>query len=313
MLQTRLVEGRAYVSSVFDGKIFANRYYLLLKEFLIYHNLVSKISLKVILANNSPASELYVSVKERVSKEIGINFNVIRLSENLHQDDILRLIEIENTNDYTDGIIVQLPLANKIDVNMILNSILSIKDVDGLSFVNLGKLVSGDKRGFIPCTALAILKILFDYKIEISGKTVVVIGRSLLVGRAISILLSCKPYNATVIVCHSKTVNLDFYVKQADVIISAVGKPKLIDASMIVGHPYVIDIGISRVDVNNSSVLVGDVDFEAVKDRVRFITPVIGGVGPVTVLMLMFNTIKAYLIRRKKFDLLEKLMKLVEV
>ncbi|WP_024654225.1 bifunctional 5,10-methylenetetrahydrofolate dehydrogenase/5,10-methenyltetrahydrofolate cyclohydrolase [Borrelia persica] len=301
------------MGNVFDGKSFARRYYLLLKKFLIHHDLVNKVCLKVILANNNPASELYVSVKERVSKEIGINFNVVRLTEDSHQDDILRLIEVENTNDDTDGIIVQLPLDNKIDVNTILNSILSIKDVDGLSAINLGKLILGDKKGFIPCTALAVLKILFDYKIKISGKTVVVIGRSALVGRPISILLSCKPYNATVITCHSKTINLDFYVKQADVIISAVGKPKLIDASMIVGQPYIIDIGISRVEVNNNSVLVGDVDFEPIKDRVEFITPVVGGIGPVTVLMLMFNTIKAYLIRHNNFDLLEKLVKLVEV
>ncbi|ASQ28863.1 bifunctional 5,10-methylene-tetrahydrofolate dehydrogenase/5,10-methylene-tetrahydrofolate cyclohydrolase [Borrelia miyamotoi] len=301
------------MSNVFDGKFFANQYYLLLKNFLIYHDLVGKISLKVILANDSPASKLYVSVKERVSKEIGIHFNVIRLAENLGQDDILKLIEAENVNEFTDGIIVQLPIATEMNVNVVLNSILNTKDVDGLSAINLGKLILGDKRGFIPCTALAVLKVLFDREIEVSGKTVVLVGRSSLVGRPISILLSCKPYNATVITCHSKSVNLGAYVRQADIIISAVGKPNLISANMISGHQYVIDIGISRVEINGETVLVGDVDFESIKDNVKFITPVVGGIGPVTVLMLMFNTIKAHLIRHYKFDVLEKLEKLVEV
>ncbi|BCR21474.1 bifunctional 5,10-methylenetetrahydrofolate dehydrogenase/5,10-methenyltetrahydrofolate cyclohydrolase [Borrelia sp. HM] len=301
------------MGNIFDGKSFANQYYLLLKDFLIYHDLVDKISLKVILANDNPASKLYVSVKERVSKEIGINLNVIRLAKNSGQNDILQSIEYENLNESTDGIIVQLPICGSINLNLVLNSILDFKDVDGLSAINLGKLILGDKRGFIPCTALAVLKVLFDQGIEISGKTVVVVGRSSLVGRPISILLSCKPYDATVITCHSRSINLGSYIKQADIIISAVGKPKLIDASMIVGNQCVIDIGISRVEIDGNTTIVGDVDFESVKDNVKFITPVIGGIGPVTVLMLMFNTIKAHLISHCKFDVLEKLEKLVEV
>ncbi len=301
------------LSNVFNGKLFASQYYLFLKEFLSNHDLVNKVSLRVILANDNPASKLYVSIKERVSREIGINFNVIKLAGDFGQDNILQLIEAENVNEDTDGIIVQLPLPDTIDVNMILNSIVSTKDVDGLSDINLGKLILCDKSGFIPCTALAVLKVLFDERIETSGKTVVVLGRSSLVGRPISILLSCKPYDATVITCHSKSTNLDVYVRQADIIISAVGKPKLIDASMIDRNPYVIDIGISRVGIDGHDVLLGDVDFESVKENVKFITPVVGGIGPVTVLMLMFNTIKAHLMRHNKFDILEKLVKLVEV
>ncbi|WP_445435771.1 bifunctional 5,10-methylenetetrahydrofolate dehydrogenase/5,10-methenyltetrahydrofolate cyclohydrolase [Candidatus Borreliella tachyglossi] len=301
------------MSDVFDGKLFATKYYLLLKEFLTHHGLINKISLKAILANDDPASKLYISVKERVSKEIGINFCVIKLSGNIGQDNILQLIESENLNETTDGIIVQLPLAEKIDVNMVLSKILHTKDVDGLSAINLGKLVLGDREGFVPCTALAVLKVLFDKGIETSGKTVVVIGRSPLVGRPISILLSCKPYNATVITCHSKSTYLDVYVRQADIIISAVGKPKLIDANMISGNPYIVDIGISEVEIEGSNILVGDADFEAIKGYVKFITPVRGGIGPVTVLMLMFNTIKAYLIAHNKRDVLEKLERLVEV
>ncbi|AYE35929.1 bifunctional 5,10-methylene-tetrahydrofolate dehydrogenase/5,10-methylene-tetrahydrofolate cyclohydrolase [Borrelia turcica IST7] len=301
------------MTNVFDGKLFAGKYYLLLKKFLTEYDLVNKISLKVILANDNPASKLYVSIKERVSKEIGINFCVLKLVNNTEQENILQLIEAENLNKDTDGIIVQLPLLGEINVNMVLNKIVHTKDVDGLSAVNLGKLVLGDKKGFIPCTALAVLKVLFDEKIETSGKTVVVIGRSSLVGRPISILLSCKPYNATVITCHSKSTYLDVYVRQADIIISAVGKPKLIDLNMISGSPYVIDIGISEVEMEGSNVLAGDADFESIKDHVKFITPVRGGIGPVTVLMLMFNTIKAHLISHGKFDVLEKLEKLVEV
>ncbi|QMU98845.1 bifunctional 5,10-methylenetetrahydrofolate dehydrogenase/5,10-methenyltetrahydrofolate cyclohydrolase [Borrelia sp. A-FGy1] len=301
------------MTNIFDGKHFARKYYLLLKKFLEEYDLVNKISLKVILANDNPSCRLYVAIKEKVSKEIGINFCVIKLGNKTEQDNILKLIETENLNEDTDGIIVQLPLLNEINVNMVLNKIVHTKDVDGLSAINLGKLVLGDKKGFIPCTALAVLKVLFDEKIETSGKTVVVIGRSALVGRPISILLSCKPYNSTVITCHSKSTYLDVYVRQADIIISAVGKPKLINLNMISGNPYVIDIGISEVKIEGISILTGDADFESIKEHVKFITPVRGGIGPVTVLMLMFNTIKAYLISHDKLEVLEKLEKLVEV
>ncbi|UER67250.1 bifunctional 5,10-methylenetetrahydrofolate dehydrogenase/5,10-methenyltetrahydrofolate cyclohydrolase [Borrelia sp. BU AG58] len=301
------------MANVFDGKLFAERYYLLLKKFLAEYDLVNKIGLKVILANDNPASGLYVSIKERVSKEIGINFCVIKLNSNTKQEDILQLIEAENLNEDTDGIIVQLPLSSGIDVNMVLNKIMHTKDVDGLSAINLGKLVLGDKMGFVPCTALAVLKVLLDQRVETSGRTVVVIGRSALVGRPVSILLSCKPYDATVITCHSKSTYLDVYVRQADIIITAVGKPRLIGLNMISGSPYVVDIGISEVEIGGNNVLVGDVDFEEIKEHVKFITPVRGGIGPVTVLMLMFNTIKAHLIRHNNFDVLEKLEKLVLV
>ncbi|UGQ16859.1 bifunctional 5,10-methylenetetrahydrofolate dehydrogenase/5,10-methenyltetrahydrofolate cyclohydrolase [Borrelia sp. RT1S] len=302
------------MTNIFDGKLFAERYYSLLKKFLAEYDLVNRISLKVILANDNPASRLYVSIKERVSKEIGINFCVIKLSSNAEQENILKLIETENLNEDTDGIIVQLPLFGEINVGTVLNKIVHTKDVDGLSAINLGKLVLGDRKGFVPCTALAVLKVLFDQKVETSGRTVVVIGRSALVGRPISILLSCKPYNATVIVCHSKSTYLDVYVRQADIIISAVGKPKLVGLNMISGNPYVIDIGISELEVEGGgTVLTGDVDFESIRGHVKFITPVRGGIGPVTVLMLMFNTIKAHLVRHSRFDVLEKLEKLVEV
>ncbi|WKC57625.1 bifunctional 5,10-methylenetetrahydrofolate dehydrogenase/5,10-methenyltetrahydrofolate cyclohydrolase [Borrelia sp. P9F1] len=301
------------MTSVFDGKLFAEKYYSLLKKFLAEYELVNRISLRVILANDKPASRLYVSIKERVSKEIGINFCVTKLASNAEQENILKLIEAENLNEDTDGIIVQLPLLGEINVNKVLNKIVHTKDVDGLSAINLGKLVLGDRKGFIPCTALAVLKVLFDNGIETSGRTVVVIGRSALVGRPISILLSCKPYNATVITCHSKSTYLDVYVRQADIIISAVGKPRLIGPNMISGNPYVIDIGISELEIDGGNVLTGDADFEAIKGHVKFITPVRGGIGPVTVLMLMFNTIKSHLVRHSKFDVLEKLKKLVEV
>ncbi|WKC98668.1 bifunctional 5,10-methylenetetrahydrofolate dehydrogenase/5,10-methenyltetrahydrofolate cyclohydrolase [Borreliella burgdorferi] len=301
------------MSIVFNGKDFANKYYLMLKEFLKQHNLRDKIALKVVLANDEPASNLYVSIKSRVAKEIGLNVEVIKFSANSVQSDILEVIDRENKNLSTDGIIVQLPLLKGMDLNSILNSIVYSKDVDGLSFVNLGKMILGDKKGFIPCTALAVLKILRDEGIKTLGKTVVVVGRSPLVGRPISILLSSKPYDATVIACHSKSIYLDVYLRQADIVISAVGKPKLIDKSMLCGKPYVIDIGISEIETDNGKILSGDTDFDNIKECVKFITPVKGGIGPVTVLMLMFNTIKAHLINNRMFDVLNRLEKLLEV
>lgn len=300
------------MNTVFNGKDFANKYYLMLKEFLKERNLRNKITLKVVLANDEPASKLYVSIKNRVAKEIGLNVEVIKLSANSVQSDILEVIDRENKNLSTDGIIVQLPLLKGMDLNSILNGIVSSKDVDGLSFVNLGKMILGDKKGFVPCTALAVLKILRDEGIKTSGKTVVVVGRSPLVGRPISILLSSKPHDATVIACHSKSIYLDVYLRQADIIISAVGKPKLIDKSMLC-EPYVIDIGISEIQTDAGKILSGDTDFDNIKDCVKFITPVKGGIGPVTVLMLMFNTIKAHLINNNMFDVLDRLEKLVEV
>ncbi|WKC84981.1 bifunctional 5,10-methylenetetrahydrofolate dehydrogenase/5,10-methenyltetrahydrofolate cyclohydrolase [Borreliella lusitaniae] len=301
------------MNTVFNGKDFANKYYLKLKEFLRMHDLRDKITLKVVLANDEAASKLYVSIKSRVAKEIGLNVEIIKFSTNSVQSDILEVIDRENKNLNTDGIIVQLPLLKGMDLNSILNGIVYSKDVDGLSFVNLGKMILGDKKGFIPCTALAVLKILRDEKIKTSGKTVVVVGRSPLVGRPISILLSSKPYDATVITCHSKSIYLDVYLRQADIVISAVGKPKLIDKSMLCRKPYVIDIGISEIKTDNEKILSGDTDFDNIKDYVKFITPVKGGVGPVTVLMLMFNTIKAHLINNNMFDILDQLEKLLEV
>ncbi|QFI14189.1 bifunctional 5,10-methylenetetrahydrofolate dehydrogenase/5,10-methenyltetrahydrofolate cyclohydrolase [Borrelia sp. CA_690] len=301
------------MNTVFNGRDFANKYYLILKEFLKQYDLRYKIALKVILANDEPASKLYVSIKSRVAKEIGLNVEVIKFSANSVQSDILKVINRENKNLSTDGIIVQLPFLEGMDLNSILNGIVSSKDVDGLSFVNLGKMILGDKKGFIPCTALAVLKILRDEEIKTSGKTVVVVGRSPLVGRPISILLSSKPYDATVITCHSKSIYLDVYLRQADIIISAVGKPKLIDKSMLSRNPYVIDIGISEIETNNGKILSGDTDFDNIKDCVKFITPVKGGIGPVTVLMLMFNTIKAHLINNNMLDILDRLEKLLEV
>lgn len=301
------------MNTVFNGKDFASKYYLMLKEFLKQHDLKDKIALKVILANDEPASKLYVSIKNRVAKDIGLNVEVIKLPTNSVQSDILEVIDRENKNLSTDGIIVQLPLLKGVDLNSVLNGIVYSKDVDGLSFINLGKMILGDKKGFVPCTALAVLKILRDEGIKTSGKTVVVVGRSPLVGKPISILLSSRPYDATVIACHSKSIYLDVYLRQADIVISAVGKPKLIDKSMLCGKPYVIDIGISEIETNNGRILSGDTDFDNIKDYVKFITPAKGGVGPVTVLMLMFNTIKAHLINNNKFDILDRLEKLVEV
>ena len=243
--------------------------------------------LAVVLVGNDPASHTYVSMKEKACKKIGIYSEVHRLSENTTQDQIIELIDKLNNDDKIDGILVQLPLPKGINENIVNYRITPEKDVDGFHAVNAGNLFLGEK-GFIPCTPKGIIRLIKETGIEIEGKNAVVVGRSNIVGKPTAILLLNE--NATVKICHSRTKDLAKHVKEADILVSAVGKPEIIKGEMIKEGAVVIDAGTTKVNGK----LVGDVEFDVAKNRASWITPVPGGVGPMTIAMLLENTLEAF-------------------
>lgn len=243
--------------------------------------------LAVVLVGENPASVSYVRGKNKALNEVGMECLQINLAEDVDEEGLLGLIDELNNDEKVDGILVQLPLPHHIDQKKIIQSILPDKDVDGLNIINAGKLFTGED-GFVPCTPLGIIKLLERMECDVEGKEVVVIGRSNLVGLPVARLLTKK--NATVTICHSKTHNLKEVCKRADILVVAMGKPKFITAEYVKEGAYVIDVGVNRVDGK----LCGDVDFEDVKDKCAAITPVPKGVGPMTITMLLHNTLKAY-------------------
>lgn len=246
-----------------------------------------KPTLAIILIGDNVASLSYIKSKEKACSYIGINSILYRYEENTEQKDLINLIKELNSDDNIDGILVQLPLPSHINEREVLNTISPNKDVDGLTDINMGRLFTG-QDSFVPCTPLGIMEILKEINVELKGKNVCVVGRSNLVGLPISRLLTKA--DATVTLCHSKTYNLSNITKQADILIVAIGKANFIDSTYIKDNAIVIDVGINKV---NGS-LCGDVNFNDVKDKVSYITPVPKGVGPMTVCMLMYNVIKAY-------------------
>ncbi|WP_103628122.1 bifunctional methylenetetrahydrofolate dehydrogenase/methenyltetrahydrofolate cyclohydrolase FolD [Campylobacter concisus] len=244
-------------------------------------------TLAVVLVGEDKASQTYVRAKEKACNEYGIKSVAHRLSENTTQAELLALINVLNLDDSIHGILVQLPLPKHIDTNTILATIDPAKDVDGFHAVNVGKLVSG-LDGFVPCTPLGVMEILKEYGIEVAGLNAVVIGRSNIVGKPIANLLLNA--SATVTVTHSKTKNLKEICKNADLIVAAIGKPFFLKADMVKDGAVVVDVGINRLDDGR---LVGDVDFDEVAPKCSYITPVPGGVGPMTIAMLLNNTILA--------------------
>lgn len=250
--------------------------------------------LAVILVGDDKASQTYVNSKEKACKACGIRSLKYTLEANTGESALIDLIQSLNENDEVDGILVQLPLPKHIDENKILEKISCEKDVDGFHAVNVGRLVSG-LDGFVPCTPCGIMRLFKEYGIEVSGKNAVVIGRSNIVGKPIANLLLNA--NATVTVTHSKTQNLAKITKDADIIVVAIGKPNFLKADMVKNGAVVIDVGINRLENNK---LVGDVDFENVANKCSFITPVPGGVGPMTIAMLLKNTIKSAKNRLKR-------------
>ncbi len=243
--------------------------------------------LAVIIVGEDPASKVYVSNKKKGCEQVGINSFEYALPEETTTEELLTLIGELNNDDKVDGILCQLPLPKHIDEQTVINSIVPEKDVDAFHPTNTGHIMIGD-YSFLPCTPAGIIEMLNFYNIEISGKECVVIGRSNIVGKPMAMLLLQN--SGTVTVCHSKTADLSDVTKRADILVSAVGKANFVTAEMVKDGAVVIDVGMNR---NAEGKLCGDVDFEAVKDKCSFITPVPGGVGPMTITMLLNNTLTA--------------------
>ncbi len=243
--------------------------------------------LAVILVGNDKPSQIYVKNKSKACEEIGIKFEEYLLDENITQKELINLIEKLNKDNTIHGILLQSPIPEQLDINEAFRKISPEKDVDGFNPVNVGKLVLNQDT-FVSCTPYGIMKMFEAYNIDLTGKNVTIIGRSNIVGKPL--IQCCLNKNATVTICHSKTKELKEHTKKADILIVAIGKSKFITEDMVKKDAIVIDVGINR-DENGK--LTGDVDFENVEKKASFITPVPGGVGPMTIAMLMNNVLKA--------------------
>ena len=275
---------------IMDGKELKEKKINELKEKL--SNLNEILGLAVVQVGNDEASKVYIRQKETTVIKLGYNYFHKYLREDVSQEELIKEIKQLNENEFIDGVIVQMPLPNHLDESVIQNTIDPSKDVDGLTYINSGKLVQ-NVPGLVPCTPKGIIDLLDEYNIGLEGANVVVIGRSILVGKPIATLLTNR--NATVLLAHSKTKNLNEITRNADVIIAALGKANFVTEDMVKDGAVVIDVGINRVDGK----LCGDVDFENVKDKCSYITPVPGGVGPMTVYELMNNVYEAHILRKK--------------
>ena len=272
-------------ATLINGKQIAKETYAELKErteALAEKGIIP--GLTVIIVGENPASMTYVASKEKKAAQLGWNSKVIRLEESISQAELIEVIEKLNADQSVDGILVQLPLPKHINELDVLEKIDPDKDVDGFHIVNSGRLFAG-LDGFVPCTPKGIMKLIASTGVDVSGKNAVVLGRSLIVGKPIALLLTAE--NATVTICHSRTADLREHTLRADILVAAIGKPKFVTADMVKEGAVVIDVGINRTEEG----LVGDVDFESVKEKAGYITPVPGGVGPMTIAMLMENTV----------------------
>lgn len=273
--------------TLLDGKFVANKLKQRIKNEV--DMLTVKPGLAVISIGNDPASQLYVKLKRKICDELNIHVDEYHFENDVTQEEILDLIDKLNESELIHGILVQTPVPYHLNILEIFNRISPEKDVDGFNPENAGKLAQG-QEAFVPCTPLGIMHILEEYNIDIEGKNCVVVGRSNIVGRPMAQLLINA--NGTVTVCHSKTKDIEKITKLADVLIVAVGKPHFIKAEMIKDGAVVVDVGINRIAGTNK--IVGDVDFENAKDKCSFISPVPGGIGPMTIITLMENLLKAY-------------------
>ncbi len=254
--------------------------------------------LVVMIVGNNPASEVYVRNKHKACGEAGINSIVLNLPEDISQTDLLEKVEYYNNDPETHGILVQLPLPKQIDEDVVIRAIDPRKDVDGFHPTTVGEMVTGNPT-FLPCTPAGVVELLKRYEIDPSGKHVVVVGRSNIVGKPAALLLMQKKKfaNAIVTVCHSAAKDISVFTKQADILIAAMGVPRFIKKEMVKEGVVVIDVGTNRIEDPTSktgSRLVGDVDFDEVAPLASYITPVPGGVGPMTIAMLLKNTVKAF-------------------
>jgi methylenetetrahydrofolate dehydrogenase (NADP+)/methenyltetrahydrofolate cyclohydrolase len=277
------------MAQLIDGKSLANKIIGEIKKDIdkIIQTNQRPPGLAVILVGNDPASSIYVGKKEKVCNAIGIKSIVKKYDDTITEKALIDEILLLNKDDSVDGILIQLPLPMYINQRNIIEAVRPEKDVDGFHPINIGNLFLGYNT-FVPCTPLGIIELLDFYNIEIKSKRVVVLGRSNIVGRPLIPLLLQR--DATITICHSKTINLPEVTRKADIIISAIGKPNYVQREFIGNGAVVIDVGINRVDGK----ITGDVSFDDVKNVASFITPVPGGVGPMTIAMLMHNTLKAY-------------------
>jgi methylenetetrahydrofolate dehydrogenase (NADP+)/methenyltetrahydrofolate cyclohydrolase len=243
--------------------------------------------LAVVLVGENPASKKYVASKEKTCVQLGITSIAHKIPETTTQEELMKLVDTLNSDKKVHGILIQLPLPKGLDEKEVMNRIAPEKDVDGFGPQSLGRLVL-DEAGFLPCTPHGAMKMIEAYGIDPSGKHAVVLGRSVIVGKPLALLLLKK--NATVTICHSRTADLKAECLRADILCVAIGKPKFVKGDWIKEGAAIIDIGIN---VNEEGKIVGDVDFDAAKERAAFITPVPGGAGPMTIAMLMYNTVKA--------------------
>jgi len=271
---------------ILNGKRLAKDIRIKLKEKIT--RMDEKPGLAVILVGDDPSSVLYVNMKEKDCKKVGILSKKIILEENTTQKELLELIYTLNNDEQIHGILVQLPLPKHIDENIIIDAISPEKDVDGFHPINVGKMLLG-RDCFLPATPAGIIKLLKENKIELEGKEIAVVGRSNIVGKPVATLLTSE--NATVTVCHSRTKNLENILRRSDIIIMAIGKPEFLKGHMIRDDVVVVDVGTTYVDNR----LYGDVEFESVVKKAEWISPVPGGVGPMTRASLLENTYKAFL------------------
>lgn len=278
---------------ILDGKMCSSKLKEALKNEVVAFPSRPKI-IDIQIGENA-ASEIYIRNKGKAANSVGIDFDCVRFGVESTEDEIINKIKELNEDETINGILVQMPIPDKYDYKKIINTINPSKDVDGLTYVNSGKLLNGED-GMVSCTPAGIIELLKFYNIDIASKNVVIVGRSILVGKPLSMLFLKE--NATVTVCHSKTSNLSYFTKNADILVVAVGKKHLITKDMVKENSVIIDVGINRVDDK----IYGDVDFENVKD-IATITPVPGGVGPMTVTMLLYNTVKNYKENQKKLVL----------
>ena len=276
------------MATTIDGKNLAKRIRKELKEDcdeLKKKNIDPKLA--VIMVGDDPASKVYVRNKSRACEDVGIDYEEFILKEETTQEELIKLIKKLNNDKTINGILLQSPIPKHLNINEAFKAITYMKDVDGFTPSSVGKLCIGEDT-FISCTPYGVMKMFEEYNINLTGKDVVILGRSNIVGKPL--IQCCLQKNATVTVCHSKTKNLAEHTKRADVVISAIGQSKFVKADMVKNGAVIIDVGINR---GEDGKLTGDVDFENVEKKASYITPVPGGVGPMTIAMLMNNVIKA--------------------
>ncbi len=273
------------MATLLDGKMTAENIRGKLKEEIA--GFAKKPGLAAIIVGNNPASKVYVDIKERTCREVGIYSERYNLPETTTEQLLLQLIDKLNNNSSIHAILIQLPLPRHISPESVFSAVKLEKDVDGFSSRNIGRLVAGNEAN-VPCTPKGIIRLLEEYKIPFEGKNAVVVGRSMIVGKPTALMLMNR--SATVTVCHSRTKDLAEITSRADILIAAVGHPSLITKEMVKQGAAVVDVGINKIDGK----IMGDVDFDSVKEAAGFITPVPGGVGPMTVAMLLENTVSCF-------------------